>query len=157
MFLAYQLSPSGYGIKVKLAELWKSPIQKNHSGSTQMRLDGIKYAIINIKNKPMGFGIGQFHYIKYNKNIIIPKHKGSVETSYLVTTLQLGMLGGILFVLLLSSYGYVVKTQKELTMEHATGALILVCLGALTFPLFFTTTGLSILLAGVGTQLWASK
>lgn len=170
--VAYQLAPSGYGIKVKLAELWQSPIQKNRNESTQLRLDGIKNALVNIKYKPMGFGIGEFHGSKNNGDYVIVKHPGSIETFYLALLLQLGIIGGFLYLSLLGNYAYIIQrekikrkdsdikddscggNEKNQSSKQAIGILILLCTGALTFPLFLTTTGLSILIVGIGTQLW---
>ena len=160
LLLAYRFLPTHLHqtmiFKQKIAGLISGPAQQQHDRSTQLRINGLAYAWDNVRYKPLlGFGVGTFHTEQPTSNFIPATHEFSVEPTYVLIALQLGLVGLLCFVIILLGYWRTLSFQTKGRAHDAQGILLILCTGALTFPLFLGSAGLAMLSIGVATQLWS--
>lgn len=140
----------GFHVKVTsiISNIHKSPQDpsfETHS-STGRRVDGIHWALINIKNKPwLGYGMGTFNK-SLRPGTYTPLGRGnpSVETAYFLVILNIGLIGFVVFMSILVGYWYWawrVVEDKAMQIDLHT-ILLALLVGGCTFPLFYTHLGL---------------
>jgi hypothetical protein len=111
------------------------PNESNQVNSDNQRASSLKYAIEGINDKPFGHGIGSSGPASYygNKPVII-------ENQYLDTAYQIGWLGLVFYLLLLTHVGVnLLKTKTKLSYAVLSG-LMSVSIIAMFWPVWTDET-----------------
>lgn len=124
-----------------------------HNPRTSMgiRLDGMAFAWMNIKNKPWwGHGVGAFHDGELKEgHYIKPLNPGHVENSFLLITLEMGVIGLLSFLYCYYCYWRLLNHAQPLARIQGQILLLALIVGANTFPFYHTNIGMILLYLAV--------
>lgn len=122
----------------------------NHDSAIGLRIDGLYFAFANFKQKPLwGYGLGTFttYYPTLPEGAYVHlKYQGSIETYYVSLILQLGLIGFIVFLLLMRGYWKLTTHLEEYEKLEWQTLLLVIFIGCLTFPFLFSHSGRTIFL-----------
>ena len=137
------------------------PTQYNPETNTGIRIIGIKTALVNFKERPIiGYGIGSFNdgnnFINLKKIHVIAM-PFSVENSFLTVLLNLGIIGLAIFLVMLASvWLYSRRNCSDLQSKEIHCILLGLCIGSMTFRLFYNNSGIVLLSTIVSLTLGAT-